>query len=61
MSIVGKSTYPPPCAIGAGDALVWTLNLIVHDCDDAQPFSYLWFESLARTGGNEIGSCIFTI
>nr|CAH7748465.1 unnamed protein product [Callosobruchus chinensis] len=36
----------------------WTFNLTVHDCDDAQAFCYLWFESLAKRGGNVIGSCI---
>lgn len=39
--------------------LLWTLDLTIHDCDKGQTYCYLWYESLARRGRNDIGSCLY--
>ncbi|KAK9752739.1 hypothetical protein QE152_g3935 [Popillia japonica] len=39
--------------------VLWTFDLTIHDCDDSQAYCYLWHETLAKRGGNEIGSCLY--
>lgn len=38
---------------------LWTYNLIVHNCTTSQAYCYIWYETIAKRGANEIGSCLF--
>lgn len=37
----------------------WTYNLTVHDCASGEASCFLWHESIALRGANEIASCLF--
>lgn len=38
---------------------LWTFNLTVHNIKKSNASCYVWYESIAKRGGNDIGSCIF--
>lgn len=38
---------------------LWTFNLTVHDIKTSKASCYVWNESIAKRGGNDIGSCVF--
>lgn len=40
---------------------LWTLNLILYETtiDESRPIFYLWNETIAARGGQEIASCLF--
>lgn len=38
---------------------LWTFNLTVHNMKDDQATCYVWYETIAKRGANEIGSCLF--
>ncbi|KAL5246188.1 hypothetical protein ACI65C_013596 [Semiaphis heraclei] len=33
---------------------LWTYNLIVHNCTTSQAYCYIWYETIAKRGANEI-------
>lgn len=37
---------------------MWTYNLGVHDCFDGKGYMYMWPETIASRGSQEIGSCL---
>jgi hypothetical protein len=37
---------------------LWTFNLTIHDCYSGQGFCYMWNETIAPRGGNQIASCL---
>lgn len=39
--------------------LYWTFNLTIHDCTTGEASCYLWHESVAKRGANEIASCLY--
>ncbi|XP_050515795.1 uncharacterized protein LOC126890691 isoform X1 [Diabrotica virgifera virgifera] len=39
--------------------LYWTYNLTIHDCATGKASCYLWHETLAKRGANEIASCLY--
>ena len=38
---------------------MWTYNLGIHDCSNEKGFMYMWPESLASRGSQEVASCLF--
>lgn len=38
---------------------LWTFNLTVHNIKTSKAACYVWNESIAKRGGNDISSCIF--
>lgn len=38
---------------------LWTYNLTVHNCVSSKVTCYIWYETLAKRGANEIGSCVY--
>lgn len=38
---------------------LWTFNLTVHNIKTSKASCYVWNESMAKRGGNDIGSCVF--
>lgn len=38
---------------------LWTFNLTVHNIKTSKASCYIWNETVAKRGGNDIGSCIF--
>lgn len=38
---------------------LWTFNLTVHDGATKKALCYIWNETIAKRGANDIGSCIF--
>lgn len=37
---------------------MWTYNLGVHDCSDEKGYMYMWPETVASRGSQEVGSCL---
>ncbi|XP_022180865.1 uncharacterized protein LOC111041027 [Myzus persicae] len=38
---------------------LWTYNLTVHNCASSKATCYIWYETIAKRGANEIGSCVY--
>lgn len=38
---------------------LWTFNLTVHNMKSDKATCFVWYESVAKRGANEIGSCVF--
>eukprot|EP00102_Acyrthosiphon_pisum_P027826 XP_016665036.1 PREDICTED: uncharacterized protein LOC107885857 isoform X2 [Acyrthosiphon pisum] len=38
---------------------LWTYNLTIHNCKTSNASCYVWYESLAKRGANDISSCLF--
>lgn len=38
---------------------LWTYNLTVHNCASTTATCYIWYETLAKRGANDIGSCVY--
>jgi hypothetical protein len=38
---------------------MWTNNLGIHDCLNEKGYMYMWPESIASRGSQEIASCLF--
>lgn len=38
---------------------LWTYNLTVHNSANSKASCYIWYESIAKRGANEISSCIY--
>lgn len=56
-----QQTLPTP-KLSCGPAFycrkLWTYNVGIHNCGTGRGFMFMWDESMAKRGSDEIGSCI---
>lgn len=56
-----QQTLPTP-KLSCGPAFycrkLWTYNVGIHNCATGKGFMFMWDESMAKRGSDEIGSCI---